>query len=566
MSKPAGLPSPAIYGIQTTFFKVYKGIKHCRGHSKHMEAGYILFFGTSILPEPLAPNVLEHEGVLYTRDQGAVAIRIHQITCEGCRVVYHHDYYIVNDPDLGLRMRVYYDMDVAYSGRALPEVIQVATHHFIEVSVALAWRYSMLFSWTSASGCAEAYKACDTYGNVPLSWPISPSLRTEYIYDAFKVISLLEFHHSHSLCLRVPQTINQAERFNNAMLSMNEYINVQGQLEVNHRCEKCVRCWINETGNEQEIFAVPLSTTKVTFCTTHFAEENRCRVNGCTALVTQGSKTCSNLEHKAAERKYKEAGQSIFQLKRRSERAHQRYGVSDSGWNEGEDMDSGNGMRRRARQRYGVSDSGWNEGEDMDSGNGIEVEIIQEGQKSKVRGWFGRKRTHNEQLIIAPCGIILARETFYHSEAFSLVAAFCKNTFQSQHKPDHFIYDTNCILSKYVRNPGNSEMCAFFKDIKLAVDVFHFKSKHKEEDEYCGQNCNPVDFPELLYVDQNGKLKWYFNTSIAEQTNTWFGRYQPLCREMGCIFYEFFLNQMIMMYNVEKRKQLERDGYRPSYW
>ncbi|KAF5343068.1 hypothetical protein D9758_011140 [Tetrapyrgos nigripes] len=167
----------------------------------------------------------------------------------GCRVVYHHDYYIVNDPDLGLRMRVYYDMDVAYSGRALPEVIQVATHHFIEVSVALAWRYSMLFSWTSASGCAEAYKACDMYGNVPLSWPISPSLRTEYIYDAFKVISLLEFHHSHSLCLRVPQTINQAERFNNAMLSMNEYINVQGQLEVNHRCEKCVRRWINETGN-----------------------------------------------------------------------------------------------------------------------------------------------------------------------------------------------------------------------------------------------------------------------------------------------------------------------------
>ncbi|KAF5368066.1 hypothetical protein D9758_004456 [Tetrapyrgos nigripes] len=505
MSKPAGLPSPAIYGIQTTFFKVYKGIKHCRGYSKHMEAGYILFFGTSILPEPLAPNVLEHEGVLYTRDQGAVAVRIHQITCEGCRVVYHHDYYIVNDPDLGLRMRVYCDMDVAYSGRALPEVIQVATHHFVEVSVALAWRYSMLFSWTSASGCAEAYKACDTYGNVPLSWPISPSLCTEYIYDAFKVISLLEFHHSHSLCLRVPQTIDQAERFNNAMLSMNEYINVQGQLEVNHRCEKCVRRWINETGNEQEIFAVPLSTTKVTFCTTHFAEENRCRVNGCTALVTQGSKTCSNLEHKAAERKYKEVGQSIFQLKR----------------------------------RYGVSDSGWNEGEDMDSGNGIEVEIIQEGQKSKM---------------------------FYHSEAFSLVAAFCKNTFQSRRKPDHFIYDTNCILSKYVWNPGNSEMCTFFKDIKLAVDVFHFKSKHKEEDEYCGQNCNPVDFPELLYVDQNGKLKWYFNTSIAGQTNAWFGRYQPLCREMGCIFYEFFLNQMIMMYNVEKRKQLERDGYKPSYW
>lgn len=33
-----------------------------------------------------------------------------------------------------------------------------------------------------------------------------------------------------------------------------------------------------------------------------------------------------------------------------------------------------------------------------------------------LRAMFGRRRTHNEQLIVRPCGIIIRRETFYGSE------------------------------------------------------------------------------------------------------------------------------------------------------
>ena len=42
-------------------------------------------------------------------------------------------------------------------------------------------------------------------------------------------------------------------------------------------------------------------------------------------------------------------------------------------------------------------------------------------QKKKVRAQFGRKRTHNEQIIVAPCGMIMARETFFGAEAVSSV-------------------------------------------------------------------------------------------------------------------------------------------------
>jgi hypothetical protein len=100
----------------------------------------------------------------------------------------------------------------------------------------------------------------------------------------------------------------------------------------------------------------------------------------------------------------------------------------------------------------------------------------------------------------------------------------------------------------------------------MPIDVFHFKCKHKEEDEYCMKNCNPWGFEYLLYKDKDGKDCWWFNTSIAEQTNAWFGEFHPICREMGEVFYEFFLNQMILLHNEAKRKQLEKQGMMPSYW
>jgi hypothetical protein len=40
----------------------------------------------------------------------------------------------------------------------------------------------------------------------------------------------------------------------------------------------------------------------------------------------------------------------------------------------------------------------------------------------RLKAWLRRSRTHNEQIIMAPCGIILACETFYGAEAVSTIA------------------------------------------------------------------------------------------------------------------------------------------------
>jgi hypothetical protein len=100
----------------------------------------------------------------------------------------------------------------------------------------------------------------------------------------------------------------------------------------------------------------------------------------------------------------------------------------------------------------------------------------------------------------------------------------------------------------------------FFDDIGLSVDVFHFKCKHSEADGFCQENCNPALFPELQTEDG-----WFFNSSIAEQNNVWFGGYNAICQEMLADNYVFFLDQMIKQKNIMTRAKLEKQGHGPSY-
>jgi len=96
---------------------------------------------------------------------------------------------------------------------------------------------------------------------------------------------------------------------------------------------------------------------------------------------------------------------------------------------------------------------------------------------------------------------------------------------------EHIFFDNNCSIKKIVKNNP------VFQDVGLTVDVFHFKCKHSNEDLFCQRNCNPSAYPELL--GENGKA-WYFNSSIAEQTNAWLGGYQSICHEMTAHRFNFF--------------------------
>jgi hypothetical protein len=67
-------------------------------------------------------------------------------------------------------------------------------------------------------------------------------------------------------------------------------------------------------------------------------------------------------------------------------------------------------------------------------------------------------------------------------------------------------------------------------------------------------------YPELMTEEG----KWFFNTSIAEQTNVW-GGYHSICWEMLPVKYDFFLDEMIRLRNIEVVKSLEAAGHHPDH-
>ncbi|GJE85268.1 hypothetical protein PsYK624_013470 [Phanerochaete sordida] len=175
----------------------------------------------------------------------------------------------------------------------------------------------------------------------------------------------------------------------------------------------------------------------------------------------------------------------------------------------------------------------------------------------RIWAQLGRKRTHNEQIIVAPCGVIIARVTFYGAEAPYTVVEFIRNTFEhGKHKPEHIFFDNNCTIFKITRGDP------WWEDIMLTVDVFHHTSKHSKNDLTCQQNCNPIAYPELL--KPNGD--WYFNSSIAEQTNVWLAGYNAICREMKVDRFNFFLDELIMRRNEDTIADLRSGGQVPGSW
>ncbi|KAJ7758979.1 hypothetical protein DFH07DRAFT_958123 [Mycena maculata] len=149
------------------------------------------------------------------------------------------------------------------------------------------------------------------------------------------------------------------------------------------------------------------------------------------------------------------------------------------------------------------------------------------------------------------CSIRLYPTVLLHTEkTFSVPRAF---------KPEHFIYDTNCDAKQQVM--AHPEQWSWWQDVGMTVDIFHFLHKHKISHTFCQEHCNPADHPELMGPDG----KWFFNTSIAEQTNVWLGGYHSMCREMLPVRYNFFLDEMIRLRNRMVVVKLAQEGHNPRY-
>lgn len=122
-------------------------------------------------------------------------------------------------------------------------------------------------------------------------------------------------------------------------------------------------------------------------------------------------------------------------------------------------------------------------------------------------------------------------------------------------KPKHIFYDTNCLACQQAE-----KSFPWFKGIGMCVDIWHFLNKHQTMHQYCQENCNLIQFPELL----DKFWKWFFNTSIAEQINAWLQGYHSIVCKMLPDKFDFFLDEMIMRWNIVHLKKLEEQGHNPQ--
>lgn len=167
---------------------------------------------------------------------------------------------------------------------------------------------------------------------------------------------------------------------------------------------------------------IPLTSQRHHFCPTHADRNNICAINMCGRPIEQGSRVCDNILHQAIQRRYIETGQAQFQLIRRLLRTRRAAG-NNSDPNIANAQDLSDLLDEEREQVFQVDPEGRIFLVDREDGQTVPVDDdVPTGGHRRIRAQFSRRRTHNEQVIVAPCGVIIARATFFGAEALNAVA------------------------------------------------------------------------------------------------------------------------------------------------
>ncbi|KZP00080.1 hypothetical protein CALVIDRAFT_476434, partial [Calocera viscosa TUFC12733] len=477
---------------------------------------------------------------LYTLGRGAMPVVITSLRCTACGSTFHINYFCQADDD-GTQWRVYYD--------GLPSIVRVRHHALFEDKLCQLFRALTVHSHSSMTATSRVYNSTLS-AETSSGWQ-APHLQPKDIANAFDLYSLLLHHHEQQTRLRLPDSApTEVDRLATAMQDRNHFMAGTGQEQWAHACELCRKYFLHN-GQEYTLSCAitdgvsigrpccaihncpnPLPSNRAHYCHVHTTLESICAVEGCDRLVQGGKRTCDLDQHIRLESNYRAIGQSFNLLKTRL----QLEGV------EVEAVEV--------------------EAAEVEAAEVEAAEVEAHGMQkkaAKIKARFARRRTHNEQLVVRPCGIILARGTFYGAEALGSVADFLKTVFPARCSlPDVLFYDNNCNFHRYIAD--RPRLQEHFQDTALVVDIFHFKSKHSENDLYCNRHCNALAYPELFDEE---KKTWTFNSSACEQTNAWLNNFQPIVREMLPVRYEFFLDEVIKERNRHLVNELQKRGHMP---
>jgi len=155
----------------------------------------------------------------------------------------------------------------------------------------------------------------------------------------------------------------------------------------------------------------PLLSHRARFCEKHHEKYyKKCAVLECQINKEDGFRTCNLSSHRSLETAYFSRGKAIYELRRRLQRSSGKVPPNSI-------ISSGTEMSSSVPEAEEDEDEVIVEGVDDSS----QCDEKSPHGNRKIKAYFGRRRTHNEQIIMRPCGIIISRATFYGSEAIASV-------------------------------------------------------------------------------------------------------------------------------------------------
>ncbi|KAF8158569.1 hypothetical protein B0H34DRAFT_656485 [Crassisporium funariophilum] len=450
-------------------------------------------------------NACTYKATLFTLREGTMPIFSTSLYCRGCNQQYHHNYSVHSQTNL----QEYYG--------GIPNVVQVLQHCFVDCALLDFFATSKVFGWLSSMNCARIYNQSIGHLhavllNNPQAFPAGlyvrysdnsgshmqtlPDLQDKDILNGFFLYSLLLDHAELGTVLHLEHNApSHKDRLKPALEEQNKRMEGIGQEEYTHACDLCFIVFVDEQGQLMKLQAA--------ICDGDTIGHPCCAVHNCQEpLVNHCLWFCAM--HSALNRQC-----SITDCTSHVEDGYRTCKLPDH--------------------------------------CALETAYFQKG-----KAYFGRRQTHNKQLMVRPCGVILLRATFFGSESVSSVNSFAKATFPTpESTPEFLVFDNNCQLHKHLQKNQDKH----FKQTgmpSMPVDVFHFCAKHKEMAWHCQLWCNPAAFPELITEDG----KWQINMSVCKQTNGWVGGYQAILCDMESTRYNFYLDKLIKRRNRYTVKEL----------
>nr|GAT61216.1 predicted protein [Mycena chlorophos] len=389
-------------------------------------------------------NLYATECRIFTLRRGVLPARNISAACRYCQTRYHYAF-SVKQPKQPDSKRVYYQQTLAY--------VHAQTATYVEDSVCRFFENLISSAHASTTNLARSYNS--DLGRTPTTMKtrLSHEISRSIVLDAFFMHALLRRARRYGNRLELTHRGENEHRFDAAMDAYNLIMSGTGQPQYAHACLDCFKIFEDPETHELrfmrggttdgvtighprcriEFCRIPLRSMKDKLCPTHVHLGDRCLAHNCDQKASHGHITCDKPAHRAKEEEHERGAEPAFMdLDRRLQK---------------------DGVSTHTPRRKATSTSTQHRSAPSQRSGAIKLDL--------ARFW-----THNDQLFILCCGIIISRTTFYHDEGVSSVAQFLRSTFPKPWLlPTHIFYDHACGLLQHLQTPVNATLFKFFSSV-----------------------------------------------------------------------------------------------------